>query len=623
MAIVGNIITLLIVFVVLYFYRKLDKRNRSLDKIHKYAEQLKSELSTFVAEKEGAVKDYSIDLDVQQKSAKELMNKLRVTEEELADKTKAMAKIDERISAYDASLEELVRMTSAVQGNLERIREESSFVESVNKKVSDTREKAAALEKHFTAMQRRFDEENAASLSKMAESILGEVKSSVAALQSEAETVQREVREQREAIEKTERVRAANLAKDMEIINKTLQEVAGRAGAASEKMEEALLAKLKSQSEERVARLQNSIEENLRRHQETARAQIANFESMAAKQWESCSADSAALEDKLRRFEEEWSREAGELSTLLKNQQSEWLAEAERKEADSKQVLSDLERAAANIRTYIVEQNDALENKLEETRSRMDETAAALEERLAAASREADRRTLEQADERLGNWKQLAFEADENLQKTLRGLEVSSQEIKDMFKSEIALLEQRLADTKVQTEGDIEFLKQQIADAALEARSKASEEADANFSRIFHSFEEMDKSIADMQEKTKSSLSQMESRLQETAAAAEKRVLESADVRLDDWKQLSIDTESRLKNLLQELESARGNAEQELQAEMERVRQQIADAREHTNTTVTEFENIITKTAAAVDAKIAREADAQLVHQSEAGSGRA
>jgi DNA repair exonuclease SbcCD ATPase subunit len=604
----------------LFLYRQFDKRNRSLDKVRRYADHLKDELSSFVVEKESAVKDYGIDLDVQQKSAKELMHKLKLTEEDLAEKAKAIAKIDERINAYDISLEELVRMTALVQGNLGRISEESAFVESVNKKVSDAHDKLAAIEKGFAGLKQRFEQDNMVSLSKLSNNMLAEVKSSVNALKIEAEAIQRNVTGQREAIEKNEQIRSANLARDMEAINKTLREVTARAGTTADKMEDATLAKLKSQSEERIQRLQNSIEENLKTHQEEARKQVAELDALAAKQMEHWNANSDALDVQRQHFLKEWSHDVEEITAFFKAQQTEWMTTAEEKEANSKQVASDLERAAANIRSYIVEQNDALEHKLKETQAHMDETIAVLEGRLANASRDAERKVLERADERLGNWRQIALDADANLQKALQGLETSSVQIKDHFERECSALEQRLKDTQHQTEEDIALLKRQIFDTAQEAEAKISEEADANLEQLFRSFEDANKRLADMQSQTNRAVSQMEDRLKETAAAAEKRVLESADIRLEDWKQVASDTEVRMKGLLHEIETAHDVARAQLETEMGHIRQQIADAHTHTEQTIAGLENSIARTAVAVDAKIASEADAKLVrwlHESE------
>ena len=60
----GNFITLGIVGMTLILYRRIDRRSQSLHKIQQYAAELKTDLSQFVGEKEAAVRDYAISLDV-------------------------------------------------------------------------------------------------------------------------------------------------------------------------------------------------------------------------------------------------------------------------------------------------------------------------------------------------------------------------------------------------------------------------------------------------------------------------------------------------------------------------------------------------------------------------------
>jgi len=133
--------------IALIVYRQLDRHNRSLEKVRKYGERLKEDLASFVAQKETAVKDYAIELDVQQRAAKELLKRLVLTEEELAAKSEAVAKIDERITAYDESLAELMKMTARAQENLNRIREESAFTDGLLKRLRDAKEQMDSLTK--------------------------------------------------------------------------------------------------------------------------------------------------------------------------------------------------------------------------------------------------------------------------------------------------------------------------------------------------------------------------------------------------------------------------------------------------------------------------------------------
>jgi len=154
---VGNIITLGIVLLILILYRQMDRNNRALKLIRDYSEKLKKDLGDFVKEQERAIKDYAISLNVERDSAKELMKRLQQTEEELAEKAGAMARIDSQLKAYEDSLAELENMTGRVQENMNRVREESAFVDSTGKRISEVKDKLTDFEKALGEAERKLE----------------------------------------------------------------------------------------------------------------------------------------------------------------------------------------------------------------------------------------------------------------------------------------------------------------------------------------------------------------------------------------------------------------------------------------------------------------------------------
>jgi hypothetical protein len=91
---VGNLLTLGIMVLVFLLYHQLSRRGRSIERLKEYGKRLKEELGAYAAEKEDAVKDYGLALEVQQQSAKELLKRLVVTDQDLADKAAVIAKIE-------------------------------------------------------------------------------------------------------------------------------------------------------------------------------------------------------------------------------------------------------------------------------------------------------------------------------------------------------------------------------------------------------------------------------------------------------------------------------------------------------------------------------------------------
>jgi len=310
---VGNIITLGIVLLILILYRQMDRNNRSRNLIRDYTERQKKELGEFVKDQERAVKDYAISLNVERDAAKELMKRLQQTEEELAQKAQSMDRIDSQIKAYESSLAELDRMTGRVQENMNRVRDESAFVEATGKRIGEVKDKLAEIEKglgnverkyeqelgdikrkyeedlgniekryeqELGDIERKFENENTESLEKAADTVMAGVKSTVSDLRATEETIERKVEEHRLAVTKIEEGRAANLARDTDYINKLLAKIIEQAGKRADKMEEAALARLKEQAEDRINKLKTAEEERLRTYQESAKARVLEVQAL-------------------------------------------------------------------------------------------------------------------------------------------------------------------------------------------------------------------------------------------------------------------------------------------------------------------------------------------------------
>jgi chromosome segregation ATPase len=331
---VGNLLTLGIVVLCLILYRYVDKNNRSLDKVRKYAEKCKEDIAAYTQEKAAAVRNFGIDLDVERKAAAELMRHIQeLTEQELAQKAQAIARIDERIKAYDSSLEELVKMTGRVQENMNRIRDESAFVENTGKRISEAKEKLEHFEKSLAAAEKtlgetgaRIEQENAAALEKAAQEVVAEARSKVADFEANAETIGRKVEDARAEVDKIEQQRQASLRRDLEIVNKTLKEAVERAGSRADKMEEAALVKLRDQAQERINQLKSVLEDKIKTTQEGVKLKLAEIQEQLKTSREEWKTESAAIEGKQKTFRDEWKKNTLELNTLAKQQHDEFNA---------------------------------------------------------------------------------------------------------------------------------------------------------------------------------------------------------------------------------------------------------------------------------------------------------
>jgi DNA repair exonuclease SbcCD ATPase subunit len=602
--IVGNLITLGIVGITLVVFRQFDRNNRGLEKVRKYTERLKEELAAFVAEKEAAVRDYSIVLDTKQLSAKELLNHLQVTDEELARKAESLGKIDERLNAYDSSLEELVRMTARVQENLNWIKEKGSFVDGVHKRMSDARDKIAVVEKVLGDLQAHFERENTAVLEKVVLGMSENVEAKIAALHDAASDIERRVVESREAIELAEHERAEKVAHDMENIAQTLKDVMERVAVNADTMEDAIFTNLRAQAEERVQRLQASIEEKFKSYQETARGQLDEFQDAVKTYRDEWTNDSAEMASQQRTFKSKWERDVQELSDLAHEQNEVWASQKEAwtKAMDSGEsmrndLLSDIERISNETKGHVAQENEALEARIKTLRESAGQTVVALEARLLKAAHDAEQKVLDITGARLDNWRQVTAQAEATTRQLFADIEMASDETKRSIDARIAAIEARFVEVGEQADGISARLEARLLKTAETAEARAlalTEERlehwqqvaaseDENTRRLLNDLENasaeirahfsdeigaMEQHLNDLAVHTDEAIVALRAHIVQGADEIQRQVWEETGARLEQWRQVAGESDTRARDLLSGLETVAAETERHVLDEM-------------------------------------------------------
>ena len=192
---IGDLILLLVVGTVLAVYRYLDRNNRSLEKVKRYTDKVKDDLDGFIEGKSEELKNLSIELDVHQKTAKEVLKRIGGTHEELRKRTSAIEEIQKRITEYDQALSDLTSMTQKVDENLSRLHEESEFVDTVGRRVKDAMGLMAQIEKTIPNLKDDFARQNADQLKTLSTEVTkacGEMVDSIAEELSRSENLVRE-----------------------------------------------------------------------------------------------------------------------------------------------------------------------------------------------------------------------------------------------------------------------------------------------------------------------------------------------------------------------------------------------------------------------------------------------
>jgi len=152
----GNLITLAIVVGMFIAYHLLTADNRSLDKLKRLGDKLKDELNAYVESKAEEIKHYGIDLDVQQKAAKVVLEKIQEAQATIDEKSDSIAKIADTFKQYDTKLAQLMEMTERVDQNIAHLAEQNQFIEALTKRIETANKKLIAIEEEMPQLKEQF-----------------------------------------------------------------------------------------------------------------------------------------------------------------------------------------------------------------------------------------------------------------------------------------------------------------------------------------------------------------------------------------------------------------------------------------------------------------------------------
>ncbi|HEB10441.1 MAG TPA: hypothetical protein ENI06_04405 [Spirochaetales bacterium] len=181
----GNLLTVLIVFIILVIYRQLDRNNRSLEKVKRYSDHVIKNIQGFVDDKTAELRDISIELQVNLKTGKEILNKIRGVEQGLKQRAGDIDSIGKRISDYDRVLKDLIDMTARVENNLKGIQSESRFVDNVGRQIKEAVAKIAAIEKSIPVIEANFVESARQHLNTLKEEAVSDMQDRVNSISAE------------------------------------------------------------------------------------------------------------------------------------------------------------------------------------------------------------------------------------------------------------------------------------------------------------------------------------------------------------------------------------------------------------------------------------------------------
>ncbi|MFO7782953.1 MAG: hypothetical protein R6W94_15150, partial [Spirochaetia bacterium] len=160
----------------------------------RYAERVQADLDSIVEEKATQIKDMGIELEVHQKAAREVLNRIQSLEDGLNERASQIERIGTRIGDYDTALDELMKMTSQAEENINRIREESEYIDTVGKRIKSSQAQLQELEGRIPEIVDEFEARNVEALKDAEERAVQHADDRVVEIRNDIESAEQQVR---------------------------------------------------------------------------------------------------------------------------------------------------------------------------------------------------------------------------------------------------------------------------------------------------------------------------------------------------------------------------------------------------------------------------------------------
>lgn len=358
---VGNLVTLGIVATMFIAYHLLTADNRSLDKIRRMADNIKQELSDYVAALVNELKGYGIDLKVQQQAAKVILEKIQTTQGEIEARSESIATIADRFREYDEILEKLMEMTKRVDQNIKNLATQNDFVENLARRIENLSRQTARLESDLPAIETRFSEDAQHILDGFRDDILAQLGERLDQVLERLEAARTEAGS---AV-----VRAETAQQEIESKASQALELAQQRALS---IEDTAFATLRDSMAQRTDAIEKEYKERLASLDSTMETRLAS------------------LREAIAAFVHDWNTQSEELSAALseisasaKHAITEYRAALESQTGAQRALLEDARRQAEEIRLQLAQLRDQAVALAGEIRQHHEHATRELEERFA------------------------------------------------------------------------------------------------------------------------------------------------------------------------------------------------------------------------------------------------
>ncbi|MBI9098866.1 MAG: hypothetical protein JEY91_10345 [Spirochaetaceae bacterium] len=369
----GDLIVLGILTILIFIFRQFDKNNRSLEKVRSYADKARSQLDEIVQEKREAIKDLSIDIDIQEKTDKEILKRVEAARGEMISHAESIDTFNEKVTIYNDRVEQLVGMTARIDENLLRIKDESDYVDSVGKRISDSLRKIQLLEKAMGALQDEFVKQNKINLDSFQDQILQKSEERIKTVEEKVEQTDIMVQKFQNTV--LELDSKHNSIKDEKIALFT-SEMEAVKEKYNEYLEEAAQKGIKLESDV-FAELTNSINTTADRIEDNWKNGISELKDSISHTVEGIKDSISTVEEEIQLVENDSRQRAQDIRSIIENTESDIQSITDNRRVETNKLFDDFE---GNIEERFAVINSSIEKAENDSRIRVDQIKSSLDQ---------------------------------------------------------------------------------------------------------------------------------------------------------------------------------------------------------------------------------------------------
>ncbi|MDC7219946.1 MAG: hypothetical protein PQJ59_08400 [Spirochaetales bacterium] len=170
----GDLIVMGAVFLILSMFRRQDKNSKTLENVRRYAEKASGELDELVEQKKARLRDLVDDMDVQERTGREVLKRIVTNNEELAAYEE---KVKEKLALVDNlqdRMDQLNNIAALVDENMKKVADESAYVDSVGARLTKSQMELEEIDRRLEGVHADFARTNREALEETKSSVIEE-----------------------------------------------------------------------------------------------------------------------------------------------------------------------------------------------------------------------------------------------------------------------------------------------------------------------------------------------------------------------------------------------------------------------------------------------------------------